>query len=425
MIFKEQFMTLSKISILMLSTVSLLSAGQLQATSLAATPLKPTSEMLVKVPVPQYHIEKQAIHFSQAIANTARLTPDNHQYTSVSDEFWMEVSGKQLNQGIDLHVSQPESLIRLSAKRAAGEWLPDDHAIDPQSLELIKDQQSIKKAFSSKVTREQLAEANIFPNSSAVKISKDAGIGKFKLRVSKTLNDNQKYLINVKEKGSPYQQTLTMPQQTFLPNQDISFSVTLNKHEQSVVKTQHKAFIKTTSGFKQAVSFTNKQGQLQVKLPSQLPEISRGELYELHIESQGKDGSATIKRNGKIAFAVAIPTARMINDISANKQQALVGLEIASDGRYEVSGIIYGQDKNNKFKPLMHSASAYYLEAGLHQVALKFDPELFKNSSLKAPYELRNMRLKDQSRLSVLQQQPGNEAVSITTGTMQTEIAYQ
>ena len=406
-------MTLSKISIFVLSTISLASIGQLHATSLAHTPLKPTSEMLVKVPVPEYHIEKQTIHFSQAIANTAKLTPDNHQYTSISDEFWFEVSGKQLNQGIDLNISQPEALIRLSAKKVTGEWLPDDHAIDPEYLQLIKDQHSIKKAFSSKVTREQLAEANIFPNSSAVKISKDVGICKFKLRVSKALDNNQKYLINVKEKGSPYQQTLTMAQQSFLPGQEISFNVTQNKHEQSVVKTRHKAFIKTTSGFKQPVSFTNKKDQLQIKLPSALPEIKRGELYELHIETMGIDAGATIKRNGKIAFAVAIPTARMTKDISANKQQATIGLEVASEGRYEVSGIIYGQDKNNNFKPLMHSASAYYLEAGPHQVALKFDPEVFKDSLLTAPYELRSVRLTDQSRLSVLQRHTNNEAISV------------
>ena len=61
----------------------------------------------------------------------------------------------------------------------------------------------------------------------------------------------------------------------------------------------------------------------------------------------------------------------------------------------------------------MKSASAHYLSAGEHDVALNFDPQLFKRSSLKPPYQLRGIKLTDQSRMAVLQRQSANESVAI------------
>ena len=129
--------------------------------NVSATSLTPTSPMLVKIAEPAIQIEKQSVHFSQAITPNRQLVNNNDQYTNVSDEYWMEVSGKQLNQGVALHISQPEALIRLSAKQTSQQWLPDDHAIDPDDLSLTKNNTTINKAFSQKVSRAQLATANI------------------------------------------------------------------------------------------------------------------------------------------------------------------------------------------------------------------------------------------------------------------------
>ncbi|NRA72774.1 MAG: DUF4785 family protein [Gammaproteobacteria bacterium] len=381
--------------------------------NVSATSLTPTSPMLVKIAEPAIQIEKQSVHFSQAITPNRQLVNNNDQYTNVSDEYWMEVSGKQLNQGVALHISQPEALIRLSAKQTSQQWLPDDHAIDPDDLSLTKNNTTINKAFSQKVSRAQLATANIFPNSSAVKLSKAAGTGKFNIKVTKALVPTQRYVVNVKEKGSPYQQVLATQQQSYLAGQRISFNAAVNKHNKPLIASSHQAFIKAPTGNKQAIAFENKDNHLSFELPDYLPATKPGELYELYIDSQVNDGTTVINRTGKIAFALAQPTARMSAKVTANQQQATISLEVASNGRYEVSGIVYGIDKNNEYQPIMKSASAHYLSAGEHDVALNFDPQLFKRSSLKPPYQLRGIKLTDQSRMAVLQRQSANESVAI------------
>ncbi|NRA82557.1 MAG: DUF4785 family protein [Gammaproteobacteria bacterium] len=402
-------MKLSTITKTILTTASLLCVNQFSAAALI-----PTHDSLVTVPVVSHQVERTSVHFSQPIAASQQLSSAIDSYTGISDEYWIEVSGKQLNQGIDLDVNHPQALIRLSAKQTKGAWLPDDHAIDPQDLSLFKNQRSIANAFSQKVTREQLATASIFPNSSAVKIAKKAGVGKFKLKVSKTLKSNQRYLINVKEKGSAYQQVLFSERQSYLAGQTITVRAAINYRERPLKNTKHMAFIKSPTGISQAIDYQTEQGKIRLAIPNDLPATKPGQLYELHISSQGRDGSSSIKRNGKVAFAVAQPTARMTGNVTANNQSAQIGLEVASEGRYEVSGIVFGYNKNKVLMPIMLSASAHYLQAGIQQVTLNFDPEILKSSSLIGPYQLRSLKLTDQSRMAVLHRNHVKQSNAIT-----------
>lgn len=394
-------MKLSTLSLVILSSVTL------SAASMATTNLTPSSAQLVHLPAPSTAIEKQPVHFSQAMKSSLLA---NHSFESLSDEYWIEVDGQTLNQGIGLSITQPEALIRLSAKQSIGHNLPDDHAIDPQQLELRKDKQLIDKAFSQRVSQEQMATASILANSSAVKMSAAAGTGQFKLRVAQQLAPTQKYIVNVKEKGSAYRQSLATDQQTYLAGAKVRFSASVMKQTQALENTAHRAFIKAPNGEINEVAYAAVGDEYQIELPTDVHNATRGQLYELHVESQVTDGANKVMRHGKMAFSVAAPTARMSIE-GASYERASFNLEVASEGRYAVSGVIYGYDQSGQAQPMMQSSSAYYLSPGQQTVELEFDQNIFNASTLSAPFVLRDAKLVDQSRVSVLQRQSSQQKV--------------
>jgi hypothetical protein len=365
--------------------------------------ITPSMDNLVIADVPQGFIEQKPVHFSQRISATNQISLQTPGYQAVSDEYWFEVTGEQLNNGIDLAVSTPGALIRLSGKHVKGQFSPAAITINPEQIEVLKGNNALTQAIEQTVSQEALATANIFPNSSAIKLNKAIGKGDFKLKVKQKLMANQRYIVNVKEKGSEHKLNLALPKQSYIQGEKLSFSSAIQNNSGTISNVTNNAYIKMPSGEKQAVNFTQSKGQYQLEVPTSLTEAKRGELYELHIESKGHDNGLTIRRNAKVAFAIAKPTARLEGELTIKSSGANTNLIVASEGRYEISGLLYGSDKTGKQIPMMLSRSAYYLTPGEHNIELRFDNTIMKTSGLSAPYSLKNIRLIDQSRLAVIQ----------------------
>jgi len=387
------------------SITTLLFSSYLNATQLKTVAQIPAqNNRLVELAVPDYAVEQQAVHFSQKVSVNSKISLQAQRFESVSDEYWLEVTGKQLNAGVDLAVSKAGALIRLSGKRVKGEFNDANLVIDPSNIKLFKNQKSLAQPFKQTVSQQQFATANIFPNSSAMQLNKKLGKGKFTLRVSEQLNENQHYMVNVKEKGAEHKLHLAIARQTFMEGENVAFDSFINNKAGKLAAVKSKAFIKTPSGEKQAISYVKDNDKFKLVVPSNLTPAKRGELYELLIESQATDNGIQIKRNAKVAFAIAQPTARMQGEYSVDNSAARVNLNVASEGRYEVSGLVYGTAKNGVKLPIMLSRSAYYLRPGDHNVELKFDQKILKASGLQAPFSVKQLRLMDQSRMALLQQ---------------------
>ena len=280
-------MKLSKLTIGLLSATSIMLSGQLSASSLVkiGDSVKTPKQDLVTIALPEHKVEQQAVHYSQKMTSDSQLKMAPQAYNSSSDEYWFEVSGKELNRGIALSVSQPGALIRLSGKRSSSTDAAMQ-SIDPANLELSKDNNKLSTPFSQSVTQEQLASANIFPNSSAVKLNKALGAGKFSLRVNQPLDNNQRYVINVKEKDSAHKLQLALPKQSYLSGETLHFTADIYRDEQALTDSYHQAFIKLPSGEKQPVALAVKDGQYRVEIPQGLEAAPLGKLYELHLQSQ-------------------------------------------------------------------------------------------------------------------------------------------
>jgi len=377
---------------------------------------------LVELNVPDIAIEKKAVHFSQRLSAKNLISFKAKGFTSISDEYWFEATGKQLKSGVALAISSPGALIRLSGKQTKGKYSIPAKAIDPNSVQLFKNNKMLSSPFSQKVSQQEFATANIFPNSSAMKLNSKLGKGEFTLKVDDYLVDEQRYIVNVKEKNAEHTLHLSLAKQSYMPGQKITFTSALKStstNKKILMQGKQKAYIKTPSGEKKTVSFTKYNDQFQFTLPTDLTSEKRGQLFELHVETENRTNDLKVKRNAKVAFAIAQPTARieivgkLLNVASesgvrtksdAAPSFADISLRVASEGRYEISAVIYGSSGKNLSLPFMLSRSAYYLIPGDHTVKLRLDTDIIKSSGLKAPYAIKSVRLMDQSRMALLQQ---------------------
>jgi len=400
MTFKELTMNTLKNSFKTLNVLALVMSCHLHATILSDD-----DHELMSIDAPQHKVEQKALHFSQAINknNTFSLAPS--EYTTTSDEYWLEVSGEQLKSGVILDVNQPGALIRLSGKISNIPGAVESLVIDPNQIQLSKDKKSLASPFSQKVTQQQFASANVFPNSSAVKLNEAIGRGQFKLKVNQPLYNHERYLVNVKEKGSEHRLTLSIPTQTLVAKQALTFDLAMNNAKGPLATHSDKALIKTPTGEFLAVKTAIVDGKQTIALPDGLTANNRGELFELHISSQASDNGLTVKRNGKVAFAITQPTAKMTGNVKIKRSHANIELHIASEGRYEVSAVVSGIDQQGKSAAVILSRSAYFLTPGEKNVKLMFDASLLKSSHVSPPYSLSQLRLVDQSRMALLQQE--------------------
>jgi hypothetical protein len=389
---------------------------------------------LVELNVPDFAVEKEDVHFSQRISSNKLISFKAKGYTSVSDEYWFEATGKQLKVGVNLAISTPGALVRLSGKQAKDKYSINAKAINPNSVQLFKNRKKLSTPFSQKVSQQEFATANIFPNSSAMKLNSELGNGIFTLKVNDNLNDYQRYIVNVKEKNTKHKLHLSLAKQSYMQGQVIDFRSKLKETSSNkAILTQGTllAYIKSPSGERQSLRFTENDNQFQFSMPTNLAPTKRGQLFELHVETEDKIDGLKVKRNAKVAFALVQPTARIeevakLNQTSfkidaiderdardardARTQKPVVpsfvdiNLLVASEGRYEVSAMVHGTSGKKLSVPFMLSRSAYYLTPGRHTVKLQLDTKIIESSGLKAPYIFKSIRLMDQSRMTLLQQ---------------------
>ena len=78
-------------------------------------------------------------------------------------------------------------------------------------------------------------------------------------------------------------------------------------------------------------------------------------------------------------------------------------MDAASEGRYEVRGLLYGLDREGRLRPAATGHAAAWLPAGKGALTLRFDAATLKSSGLTGPWELRGLELRDQGRLGLLE----------------------
>lgn len=328
-----------------------------------------------------------------------------------SREYYMSVSGAELNAGVAIHTTSPRALVRLQPLAATGPR--ENAAIHPQAL-TVSD--AAGRAFNGGkgmemlVGDDKLAKADLpfAPGTSAFRLNANLGAGSFKLKAN-GLGPADRYLVNVVEPDSKLALTMQAGAASYLHGQELVVQSELLDEgtRQGHAASKFDATVVSPAGRSFPVTFkAGSNGKMQARLVLDADEVPTPGLWEVRGHASATVKGQKVMRSLRLAFPVAMPVARMEQGVELVEGGKGLGLrfsvEAGAPGRYEVRGLLYGSVKGT-MAPIGVAHAAQWMEAGSNRIALSFAPELLANAS--GPFEVRDLMLIDQGRMGVLHRQ--------------------
>ncbi len=345
----------------------------------------------------------KSVSFSFPVNSNTVMDFSEKQAHSQSREYRMEVTGEQLRNGVALKTTAPGALVRISG-------VNNYHAVEPQNLDLVVANQKFAKgtAFDTLVDSRMMQKTGVGfqRGTTGFKVANHVGQGNFNLKTTQSLNDNDRFMVSVFEKNSDLELHLTADKSIYHKGGLMK----LNANAWAFGKKQSintvKGHLIAPSGDKIAVKF-NKNGELQLPLNMATNQVP-GALWTLEAEAETLLNGVSVPRIAKIAFAYAEKTAALrsynVHVIdSGSKLSAMIPLQANKEGRYEVRAVLYGTNSKGVLVPAMVTHSASDMAAGMGLINMNFDQNLLTQSGLSAPFELRNVQLRDQRQMAVLE----------------------
>ncbi|MCE9685528.1 DUF4785 domain-containing protein [Shewanella sp. AS16] len=421
----------SVVGILCLAT--LLTACQDESTpkvQTAAAPASPQNVKAVPLAAPQttdiYHVEVEAptlpplntstdyISFITPLSGEFTASPPQTRQTRLSDEYWLNVSGAELSGGIDLPISQASSVIRIAPRgdTSSGGLIKAD-AIAPEtiSLSLASAKTGKHEAPSwvkSMADAQALASAGLSDDSSALTLRADAKPGKYRLRVKQPLAAQARYLVNVKEKHSPYQLKLGAPMSIEAEAGQIGLDISLSQGQQGLAP---RARLIQAGGESLELAVRQQGETWQAVLTEPLPAAkNNADLSEIQVDIQTEVDGRPLLRSVKTAFKAYVNSAKLLPQADSRWQGDLptgvdFGLELITEGRFGLSAVLTGTNSQGKSVAILKSQAAAWITPDAPRLRLELDPELIAASGLRAPFELRELTLTDQGQMARLSYQ--------------------
>jgi hypothetical protein len=363
----------------------------------AATLLPPGADDLVaarvvSLPAPAGAIERKPVSFAYVLDPGAALAPDAP-FVGESREWYAQVDAATLRRGVALDASAPGAVVRLSPLGAAA-------AVAPDALELRRDGKAVASAFAHRSDADQLRAAGFDAGRGAavVQLAPELGAGRFEVRLAQAQG---RYLMHVYE---PRSETV-LRSGTTRASAHAGSPVEVRARLDGAAGAQFGGQLVAPSGRTVDLAFVA-AGDGTARAKAVLPADAAGEpgLWEAQVFAEGRDGTRRRQRDGRTAFAVVQPTARFAGPVEVGRRGArfVLPLEVGSAGRYEVAGTLYATGRDGLAVPVAQAASAAWLEPGQRRLAITFGAHLVP-MGYGAPYELRGLTLKDQSRMGLLE----------------------
>jgi hypothetical protein len=373
---------------LMAATLASFSAG-------AAQPLKPLGRQdqapkgLVALPAPSASIERKPVSFAWKLDPTADLVAAKP-YVSESREYWQTVDGSTLDRGMQLKMSAPGSLIRVSpvtgARNLRGSQLQVT-ASDGSAVRL----KNIADTAQLKAAGMEVSDGTL-----VAKLSDNAGAGEYTLRAAKA---SGQYVVHVFEPASTRVLRASTDREHALAGDTVRLKADYANAGRST-KAQAEALLVAPDGRSWPVPMRDANTGLvaEVKLPSNVGNATG--LWELQVFAEA-DG---IQRDTRTAFAVAAPTARFNGNFAFNAKTMRMALPIqaGSPGRYEARGTLFAKAPNGQMHPVSQAHTANWFNRGSGMLVLQFD-QAHLPKGYGAPFEVRQLELRDQSRMAPLE----------------------
>lgn len=364
-------------------------------TAVATQPLLPAGgndqvpSRLVSLAAPTGQFERAPVSFSWALDPAAALS-ESAPHLAESREYWQTVEAAELERGVDIDLSAPGALIRVSPGRGARKLTATD-------LQLAGKGRAARLEKTASDAELQAAGMDVESGTAMVRVGRENARGRYQLRIPQA---SGRYVVHVFEPDSPVVLKARANRNHAVVGETVTVDIALSDAGSPVVATAE-ALLVAPDGDSQAVAVSRgRDGRLSARV--RLPALAANTpgLWELQVFASG-DG---LQRDARTAFAVAQPTARFKGDHAFNTQLLRVALpvEAGSPGRYEARGTLYASGPDRLLRPVSQAHVAAWFEPGDGMLVLDFDRKHLP-TGYGAPFEVRQLELHDQTRMAPLE----------------------
>lgn len=336
---------------------------------------------------------QQATSYIWPQVHQASVNQTEQIHTRVSNEYWQQVTGAQLNQGLAIYTSG-EALVRLApyanyesgAKQVSEAIYADELTLYSATMDVIAPEQLMQQA--------QMASAGFNDGSVAMTVS--ARHNKMMLKSTRTIADKGRYLLHVKEKNSPLTLSLSA-NSNVIAKQDHSMALNLSLATKAVTDNEVNVRLFDPKGQPIAVNYRNST----IGFKQDLSHFGAHQgLYELEVDVTKTINGKRVKRTLKFPFANTTTTASIDDMPIQSKAKGFdVPVRVFEPGRYSVTATLEGRDINGKSMRLQTASSANWLEK---DGTLNLPFTLAKFNQYR-DFKLVDLKLMDQTRMMAQQ----------------------
>ena len=354
---------------------------------------------LVAAPLPaDDESERAALAFAWALDPAQPLqAPAPH--AAISRSYWQQVDAAELQRGLALPLTAPDAVIQLSPA-------PGARALSAGSLQL-RDPAG-RSSGARSIDARALQDAGM-PASDGTRMLRTGATGMAGVYRLQSRQARGRYVVQVLEPNSPLRLEVQASQAQVLAGGSVQLQARLLEDGASAAQLRRRrrdlggaALLVAPDGRSWPQRLLHgRDGSLraQVRIPADVGNTQG--LWELQVFAQA-DG---MLRDGKVAFAVALPTARFSSTATPDSASRRVGLalQVAAAGRYEARGTLYASAADGQLKPVAQGhAAAWFDGPGQGTLVLPFDQAALP-AGFGPPYELRDLQLQDQSRMAPIE----------------------
>lgn len=358
-------------------------------------------------------VSQEPVTFTYAIDAETEIRSEVVPPVTRSKEYFVEVDADQLRRGATIFTTAPGALVRINpAASAQMKGRAAGLAVDPSALVLRAaggDTFPAGKGMSRLVDAEQLKATGVpfAAGTTAFRIAPEVGVGALTI-AAPGLKSNAVYAIHVLDKESDVVLAMGASKADYFHGQNLRLNARFEDAAGVFTADSMEGFVTAPGGQAWPVTFkATRDGEFHTTLPLDAAAGAGEGLWELHMVAQGERDGLTVVRNASTAFAAHVPTAAFDGSARLHKTAGLsvaLGVEVATAGRYEVRGVVFGTNGAGELVPFAAAHSADWLDAS-GSLTLTVEPKLIRDAGVQAPFEVRDLRLLDQGRMGVLHRQ--------------------
>lgn len=346
-------------------------------------------------------LERAPVEFFQALPADQVVSSNHEPFQAESREYWQQVEGEQLRGGYALALTSPGAVVMISPGVGA-------RALHRDQLNVF----SAGRSHGADEATQTLADADALRQAG---MDVNPGTVAFKLRPGYEADARihlagaeGRYVLHVLEPASD--DVLRAQAQVDTIHAGGQLSVRFALDGGAAIDAIAGVLVSPAG---QAIDLSFDRGSRraggeiigQVRAPEQVQ--AQPGLWDLRATVAGNDGQRAFQRDVRTAVAVVAPTARLNGNVSVNVRrgggamQTAFGIEVASAGRYELRGTLFGHDGKGELVPIGVAHVATWQQPGKGTLVLDWPNEAL--AAFTGPYELRDLRLSDQGAVAVLE----------------------